>query len=139
MSFADVARMMNTILFRASGYWNAVPATGEALEMNVLFNFAVGNGGAFLIFALTETTLSRALQTLATARAKWLMTVNLVTVGLLTGKSVTIVAAGAPAAKGVTSYVVTAEIGPRDATAGVRKRKAMNRHMPLWLTGGKGY
>ena len=91
--------MMNTILFRASGNWNAVLATGEALEMNVLFNFAVGNGGAFLVFALTETTLSRALQTLAAARAKWLMTVNLVTVGLLSGKSVTIVAAGAPACK----------------------------------------
>lgn len=91
--------MMNTILFRASGNWSAVPASGESLEMNVLFNFAVGNGGAFLVFALTETTLSRALQTLATSRAKWLMTINLVTVGLLTGKSVTIVAAGAPAAK----------------------------------------
>ena|SRR5215204_614842 len=137
MSFADVARMMNTILFRASGNWNAAAATGEVLEMNVLFNYTVGNGGAFLVFALTETTLSRALQTLATARAKWLMTVNLVTVGLLTGKSVTIVAAGAPTARRVTSYVVATEIGSRDATAGVRKRKAMYWHMPLWLTGGQ--
>ena len=107
--------------------------------MNVLFNYAVGNGGAFLVFALTKTTSYRALQTLATARAKWLMTVNLVTVGLLTGKSVTIVAAGAPVAKGATSYVVAAEIGPRDATARVRKRKAMNWHRPLWLTQGIGY
>jgi hypothetical protein len=129
--------MINTILFRASGNWNAVPATGEALELNILFSFAGGNGGAFLVHALTETTLSRALQTLATARAKWLMTVNLVTVGLLTGKSVTFVAASAPTAGRVTSYVVATEIGPRDATAGVRKRKALYWHMPLRLTGGQ--
>jgi hypothetical protein len=91
--------------------------------MNVLFNFAVGNGGAFLGFALTETTLSRALQTLAPAGAKWLMTINLVTVGLLTGKSVTIVPADAPAAKGVPSYVVAAEMGRETRPPGYEREK----------------
>jgi|SRR5215213_10438462 len=91
--------------------------------MNVLLNFAVGNGGGIPRIRFDRNNLSRALQTPAPAGAKWLMTINLVTVGLLTGKSVTIVAADAPAAKGVPSYVVAAEMGRETRPPGYEREK----------------